>query len=451
MEPFALKHLSGWGRFPIEECHVFRPEKRRGVGAVVASGQQANYIARGLGRSYGDASVNGDGVIDMSRLNRMLAFDAETGVLECEAGVSLAEIVATFAPRGFFLPVLPGTKFITVGGAIANDVHGKNHHQDGTFGRFVKDFVLLTARGEILRCSPRSNRDVFWATIGGVGLTGIVLTARLQLRPIETAYVLVDYLRARNIDEALAAFAESDKDYAYSVAWVDCLAKGRHLGRSVLMRGNHAPRSALGQSDAHPLRIKPKGQKTVPVDFPSATLNPLSVRLFNNFYYTLHPTAMGKLVDYDSYFFPLDSINEWNRMYGKRGFTQYQVVFPAGDTEGLIGLLEQVSTSSCASFLAVLKRLGPANPGLLSFPFEGYTLTLDIPMRKHIAAFLRELDQHVLAHGGRLYCAKDVITLPETFAAMYPTLDEFRNIKARLDPNGLFSSRLARRLAIVNE
>jgi len=446
---YAVQQLSGWGRFPVEECHVFRPEKRRLIAPLLAARQEQNYIARGLGRSYGDASVNGgNGVIDYSRLNRMISFDAATGVLECEAGVSLAEILEAFVPRGFFLPVLPGTKFVTVGGAIANDIHGKNHHRDGTFSQFLDSFELLTAAGDVLTCSPESNPDVFWATAGGIGLTGLILTARIRLQRVESAYMAVDYFRAHNIDEALAAMVESDERYQYSVAWVDCLARGASLGRSVLMRGNHAVRSAVRGND--PYRVKPKFRKTVPFDLPGIALNPLTIRAFNEFYYRMHPTAHGKVVDYDSYFCPLDSIDHWNRMYGKRGFGQYQVTFPVSATSGLTQLLERISGSSCASFLAVLKRLGPAGPGLLSYPTDGYTITFDIPMRRDLVPLLRELDKRVLEQGGRLYCAKDATALPETFAEMYPRLDEFRAIKARLDPDNVFSSSMTRRLGIVN-
>ena len=449
MESVAVKRLSGWGRFPVEECRVFRPEKRREVLPYLLSRQNSPYIGRGLGRSYGDAAINGGaGVIDFSRQNRMIAFDPATGMLECEAGVSLAEIVEAFVPRGFFPSVMPGTKFVTVGGAIANDVHGKNHHKDGSFSQFVESFQLLTASGETMCCSRENNPDVFWATAGGIGLTGLILSARLELQRVETAYVKADYLRATCLDEVLSAISKSDDQYKYSVAWVDCLAKGAHLGRSVLMRGNFATAGDM-RGRSNPLGPKRKREKTIPFDFPQVALNPLSIRAFNELYYFLHPSRTGKLVYYDDYFCPLDSILQWNRLYGKRGFAQYQVTYPPDDSGGLVELLEKLSRSSCASFLAVLKRLGPGNPGLLSYPREGYTLTLDIPMRPDLIGFLRELDRSVLDHGGRLYCAKDAAMLPETFAAMYPRLDEFRQIKARLDPDMVFSSSMARRLGIV--
>jgi len=450
MERTATQVLSGWGRFPRHACMACRPERRAGLIEALQSTDYATVIARGLGRSYGDPAVNeGGGVILCERLNRMLAFDPATGVLECEAGVSIEEILDTFIPRGFFPPVTPGTKFVTVGGAIANDVHGKNHHRDGTFGMFVRELTLLTPGGETLVCSPDERSEVFWATVGGIGLTGIILTAKVQLRPIETSYIRVDYIQSRNIHETLAKFAESDDQYTYSVAWVDCLASGANLGRSVLMRGNHLPASELPDRGHEPLAVSRPLKKTAPFDFPGFALNPLSIRAFNEVFYRGHPTRQGKIVDYDSYFYPLDAVLHWNRIYGRRGFTQYQISLPPDESEALVHVLERLSASSRASFLAVLKCFGPANPGMLSHPFEGYTLTLDVPMKTGLVAFLQDLDAYVLAHGGRLYLAKDATTRPETIHAMYPRLDAFRAVKAQLDPKGRLSSSMARRLRIV--
>ena len=448
MEPFAVQKLSGWGRYPVEECRVYRPEKRRAACEIVRT-CAGSVIARGLGRSYGDAAINGGGVVlDYTRLNRMLSFDAAAGVLECEAGVSLAEMLDVFVPRGFFLPVLPGTKFVTVGGAIANDVHGKNHHVDGTFSRYVDQLTLLTPAGETMVCSPSENSEVFWATAGGIGLTGLILSARLRLRPVQTAYVKADYVRASNIDEALAAMNQSDDRYTYSVAWVDCLGRGARLGRSVLMRGNLAAPGEVPHG-GDPLRPRKKRAKTVPVDFPAFVLNPLSIKAFNTMFYAVHPSVEGKIVDFDTYFCPLDSIGHWNRMYGKNGFAQFQATFPYSESGGLVALLELIGKSSCASFLAVLKRMGAQGPGMLSYPSEGHTITLDIPMRRDLVALLRKMELLVLEHGGRMYTAKDATALPESFAAMYPRLDEFREVKGRLDPDNRFSSTQSRRLGIM--
>jgi FAD/FMN-containing dehydrogenase len=449
---FQSVELSGWGRFPVEQCHLFRPEKRAELAALLASGQESSYTSHGLGRSYGDAALNRDGgVISHVRLNRLLGFDSETGVLECEAGVSLAEIVQFFLPRGFFLPVTPGTKFATVGGGIAADVHGKNHHRDGTLTNFILDFKLLTPSGQVLLCSPSVNPEIFWATAGGMGLTGIILSARLRLQRVESAYVLVDYQKARNLDEALQAMTESDQRYQYSVAWIDCLATGRAMGRSVLMRGNHATKAQLSPRLRNPLALPQRGGWSVPLDLPSTTLNRFSVGAFNAFFYALHRTAANRIVDLEKFFYPLDAINHWNRLYGRRGFVQYQVALPLeSGRQALVTLLERLGKSHRASFLAVLKRFGEGNPGLLSFPLRGYTLALDLPVSRGLVPFMQELDRLVLEHAGRVYLAKDAVLTKQSFAAMYPKLGQFRAIKQTLDPKGILSSSMARRLGIMD-
>jgi FAD/FMN-containing dehydrogenase len=452
-EHFVTQPLSGWGRFPVEHCNVYRPESRRQLAAILESGAQPSLISFGLGRSYGDAPLNSQGgVICHTRLNRFLAFDAQSGVLECEAGVSLAEILQYFLPRGFFLSVTPGTKFVTVGGAIAADVHGKNHHQDGTFGNFVLDFKLLTPKGETISCSPNKNPELFWATHGGMGLTGVILSARIKLRSVESAWVLVDYQRATNLEDALERMTESDVRYQYSVAWIDCLASGRHMGRAVLMRGNHAPAKELPARVRNPLAQPRHRGWTLPFDFPSLALNSLTVGAFNSLYYRMHRNAARQLVDLDKFFYPLDAIHHWNRMYGRRGFVQYQVALPVeGGLEGLKEVLTRLARSRRASFLAVLKRFGKRNPGLLSFPIQGYTLALDLPVARGLIPLLRELDRVVLSYGGRIYLAKDAVMTSQSFATMYPKLEQFRAIKRKVDPHGLLSSSQARRLAIVEK
>ncbi|HRI86642.1 MAG TPA: FAD-binding oxidoreductase [Candidatus Hydrogenedentes bacterium] len=450
MPGYNTQRIAGWGGWPRAECAVFRPEKRRGILDVLCNGGQTTYIARGLGRSYGDVAVNpGGGVISTTRLNRMLSFDDACGVLECEAGVSLAEILDVFVPRGWFLPVTPGTKFVTVGGAIAHDVHGKNHHVDGSFGQHVLQFTLLTPTGMLLTCSPTENSEVFWATVGGAGLTGFILTAKIRLIHVTSAYIRVDYRRCENFDAVLAAIRETDARYKYSVAWVDCLAKGKSLGRSVLMSGDHIEANALPSSYGDALSIPGKFQPGVPFDFPGFVLNPLSIGLFNKVFYAKHRTKEGQVVDYNTYFYPLDAIHHWNRIYGKKGFTQYQATFPTNATEGLRSLLEKLSVSGRASFLAVLKRMGQPSQGMLSHPIDGWTLTLDLPIGRGIEGFLHECDAIVVKNGGRLYMAKDACTRADAFAAMYPRLKEFQAVKNRLDPDGKLSSRLARRCGIV--
>ncbi len=457
---YSTQALSGWGRFPVEWCRVFRPEKRSEVASAFASGGQTSYIARGLGRSYGDAALNQNaGVIWPIRLNRFLSFDDVSGVLECEGGVSLAEIIQYFLPRGWFLPVTPGTKYVTVGGAIAADIHGKNHHRDGSFSNFVLDLKLLVPSGEILLCSPDLHSEIFWSTVGGMGLTGVVLGARLRLRRVDSAYVFVDYYRASNLEDALAMMDASDADYEYSVAWIDGLATGKTMGRSVLMRGNHAVAKELPSRNSkfatrnlesgirNPLAAGPRWNLFI--DFPSATLNQLTVSAFNAAFYALHRTTQRRLVGFEKFFYPLDAIDQWNRMYGKRGFVQYQIALPqASGRAGLSAILDRLARSGRASFLSVLKRFGDAGNGVLSFPLRGYTLALDIPAARGLVPFLHELDRMTLDFGGRVYLAKDAVLRAQDFTAMYPKLDSFRAIQRKVDPNRLLSSSMARRLGI---
>jgi FAD/FMN-containing dehydrogenase len=451
MEQSSYAKMTGWGRFEWARCHAWRPERRRAVNAILGAREYDGYIARGLGRSYGDTAVNAEGgVIDMSRLNRMISFDAATGILDCEAGVSLGEILQSFVPRGFLVPVMPGTKFVTLGGAIACDVHGKNHHVDKSFGNHVVSLDLLTARGEVLTCSAEKNPELFRATIGGIGLTGIILSARIQLARIESAYFKVDFKRTTSLEDTLAAFDESDDDYQYSVAWVDCISRGARLGRAVLMRGRKAMRSDI-PATRDPFAIKSAFPKAVPFDLPGFALNRLSIRAFNEVYYRAHRDAPGTLVNYDAYFCPLDSIHSWNRMYGKRGFVQYQVTFPLGEAgrKNMREMLERLQRFTCGSFLAVLKRLGEGNDSPLSYPSPGYLIALDIPARRDTATMLQQMDLFVLERGGRIYFAKDAVAKAETIAAMYPRLDEFKQAKAKVDPNNLFTSNMARRLGLL--
>jgi FAD/FMN-containing dehydrogenase len=451
MEGYVMQELAGWGRVPRVRCAVFRPERRSGVRAILSSGGRSSYIARGLGRSYGDSAVNADaGVITFERLNRFLGFNPENGELHCEAGVSLGEILDVFLPRGFTLGVTPGTRHVTVGGAIAADVHGKNHHKAGTFSQYLEELTLLTASGDVLTCSSEKESDAFWATVGGMGLSGVILTAKLRLLPVETSFLKVDYKRVANLDEALAALKAGEERMPYVVAWIDCLAQGASLGRSVVMCGRHALRNELpDRLKEQPLRRPRPPQFGLPCDFPGFALNSLSVKAFNALYYSSHPTAEGKLTDFSSFFYPLDGVRDWNRMYGKRGFVQYQAAFPPETSAaGLRELLENVSASGRASFLAVLKGCGDENAAPLSFPMKGHTLALDIPRAPGLESLLGELDLIVLKHKGRLYLAKDSALNAATLERMYPRLEQFRTIVKRLDPRGLFSSDQARRVGL---
>lgn len=449
----AKQTLSGWGNFRHETCRVYQPADVGGLRQVAVAASEDSIISRGLGRSYSDAAVNGGGgVVSHLGMNRSLDFDAATGVLACEAGVSIGDIIDFALPKGWFPAVTPGTRFVSVGGAIAADVHGKNHHVDGSFAAFLLDFRLLLANGDVLTCSPARHADVFWATVGGMGLTGAILDARIQLRPVESAYVTVDYRRTRDLDESLTEFARGDADHTYSVAWIDCLATGTSLGRSVLMRGRHTPLADLpAPLAAEPLAARKRRPWTMPCHFPRWVLNRWSVRAFNALYYRLHGDRRA-IVHHKPFFYPLDSVSHWNRMYGRRGFVQYQAVFPAEvSRRALISLLEAVARSRQGSFLAVLKSLGPANAGLLSFPMAGHTLAIDLPNAGgKLLALLDALDAIVVRHGGRVYLAKDPRLGRAAFEQMYPRADEFRAVKARLDPGGRFASSLARRIGLVD-
>jgi len=447
--------LAGWGNLPVEACVLHEPRTLREVGTLLAWGEEQTYIMRGLGRSYGDAALNaGEGVIGSTHLNKMIAFDAAAGVLECEAGVSLAEIIDVILPRGFFLPVTPGTRFVTLGGAIAADVHGKNHHADGSIASFIESFVLHIPSGEMLPCSRAENSDVFFATLGGMGLTGAILSARLKLRRVESAYLNVIYERLKNLDEALDRFNETDPVTTYSVAWIDCLATGESLGRSVLMRGEHVKAGELPMAmQRERFKRSPlKPRLAVPIHMPGFALNSFTVGAFNSMFYRRQRDRQA-IVHYEPFFYPLDKIAHWNRLYGKRGFVQYQCVFPmATSRQGMHELLQLLAHSKQASFLAVLKSFGAESGGMLSFPMPGHTLALDLPNTgESLRTLVASMDDIVLRFGGRVYLAKDALLSPAAIEEMYPRIDEFRAVCERLDPEGRISSSLARRLMIRQE
>ena len=448
----ALKRapLSGWGRYPRCLADIYRPEKFAELAELV-SAEHMPLVPRGAGRAYGDASLNAAGrVVDLTRFNRMIAFDEAAGLLRCEAGVTIGEIIDTFMPRGFFPAVVPGTRFVTVGGAIAADVHGKNHHRDGSIAAHVASIDVMIASGDVRHCSPSENADLFRATVGGMGLTGAIVEAELKLRRIESAWIESKIERAANIDHAIEAFERSDQLFDYSVAWIDCASAASALGRSVVSFGNFAAREQIGMRNrATPLKLNARRTAALPFDFPSFALGPFTVSTFNAMYYRRHRDTPRAIVDCERFFFPLDSIRDWNRIYGANGFVQYQCAWPMAESRaGLVETLETIAQSRRASFLAVLKKFGPQE-GMLSFPMAGYTLSLDFPMRPGLIPFLDQLDEMVLKRGGRLYLAKDARMRSEMFHAGYPHLGEWREIKAAVDPNNRFSSDLARRLEMV--
>ena len=438
--------LSGWGRYPVLDCQV--EHLREGEALPDLLRRSDTLITRGNGRSYGDAALNLDLTLSMLAMDRMQAFDAETGLLTCEAGVLLADVLETFVPRGWFPPVVPGTRFVTVGGMIAADVHSKNHHRNGSFGTHVESLVLATADGEIRECSRTDHADLFRATIGGMGLTGAILSASFRLRPIDTAFLIEETLATHDLDETMALF-EASQEWPYSAAWIDCLARGTKLGRAVMTRGAFMERAALpSRLAADPLRSVPAGKLTVPVDAPAILLNRFSISLFNELYYRRgRMRTEARLVHFDPFFFPLDRVEAWNRLYGRRGFVQYQCVLPKSESlAGLTALLKRIAAAGQGSFFAVLKLFGPAGEGLMSFPMEGYTLALDFPMHNDTLALLDELDTITHQHGGRIYLAKDARCAPERICEGYPRHDAFKAVRAGAQPK--FASALSRRLTL---
>lgn len=426
--------LTAWGRFPVIEATAV-PLREVLPGPL----RRGPLIAYGNGRSYGDSAL-APRIVPMLRCNRLLEFDPATGRLRCEAGVLLAEILELFVPRGWFLKVTPGTKLITVGGAIASDVHGKNHHVAGCFSECVESLRLLLADGSQVVCSRRQHADLFHATCGGMGLTGIILEATFFLQSIPSARIDQITIKNDGLDATLAAF-ETYRESPYSVAWIDCLARGARMGRSLLMVGDFA---AAG-GDYRPAR-----RLSVPCDCPSFLLNRFSVRAFNQLYYGRIKTPVERRqVAIDSFFYPLDAIDRWNRIYGRGGFTQYQFILPkAAGATGLREILGRIAASGKGSFLAVLKLYGPANANYLSFPLEGYSLALDFKIEPDLFPLLDRLDEVVLACGGRIYLTKDVRVGRETFARGYPDLERFLQVREAYRLKDVFQSLQAQRLGL---
>jgi len=430
--------ISGWGGYPTQEAQVITPLS---LSAYKASLQHyPSVIARGMGRSYGD-SANAATVLQTTYCDHFIAFDAASGLLTVEAGVTLREILKVTVRNGWFLPVTPGTSFVTVGGAIASDVHGKNHHIAGTFGQHVVSITMLLGTGEVVTTSPTQLPDLFHATCGGMGLTGVILTATIKLIPIKSAYINQRTIKAGSIEEACEAF-EANSSSTYSVAWIDCLATGRHLGRSVLMVGEHA--------DSGGLNLKIKNPITVPIYTSAALLNSVTMRAFNKAYWAKSAHNKSQTVPLLPYFYPLDAIGGWNKLYGKAGFVQYQFVLPKADGVGnMRKILTQIAQSGAGSFLAVLKQFGPANQNLLSFPIEGYTLALDFKMSASVIGLLSGLDDMVADMGGRVYLTKDAVMREASFKTTYSKWQEFEAVRQKYGAIGKFASAQSKRLGLA--
>lgn len=431
---------ANWGHYPsdAQQLHLLRDRH-----AALPDVDLPSVLPYGRGRSYGDSCLNTGGLLlGTQALDRFISFDGETGILTCEAGVSFAEIIALALPRGWFLPVTPGTKFVTLGGAIANDVHGKNHHHAGTFGCHVLSFELLTSDGQRRLCSPTQNADLFSATIGGLGLTGLITLATVQLKRAPSAFLSGRSVKFGHLDEFFSLSAEALTDHEYTVSWIDCLSSGDALGRGLFMAANLASAEQVRASGVKPPRALPLAMPVMP---PVSLVNPLTLKPFNwAYYHRQQAESVERLWHYNSFYYPLDAIAHWNRIYGPKGLLQYQCVVPvAAQRDVSLALLTEISRSGQGSFLVVFKTFGSrVSPGLLSFPMEGATLALDFPIRNASTfALLDRLDAIVAAAGGRVYPAKDARMSGETFTRTYPQLETFLKF---VDPR--FSSGFARRV-----
>jgi len=448
----ARRLLTGWGRTQPAVADVVDVLDHRGAAAAVTSAGDRGALARGLGRSYGDAAQNSGGlVVRLAASASDVVVDVERAVATVPGAESIDALLRLLVPLGFFVPVTPGTRFVTIGAAIASDIHGKNHHVDGSFGSHVESLDLLLADGSTVTVGPEQSPQLFWATVGGMGLTGIVLSATIRLIPIETSKMSVDTDRVPNLDSLLALMTEGDDDYRYSVAWIDLLAKGRHLGRSVLTRGDHACRGQFKERE-DPLTYGPRQLVTVPALIPpSGVLSHPAVAAFNELWYRKAPShRVQEEQSIATFFHPLDGIGSWNRLYGARGMVQYQFVVPMDRDDVLRQVVQLVSARRVATFLAILKRFGPGNQAPLSFPMPGWTLTLDVSSAvPGLSSLFAELDSLVLDAGGRHYFAKDACLGPLAAKRGYPRLAEWQATRQAADPHGRWQSDLARRLQLL--
>ena len=411
-------------------------------------------LVRGLGRSYGDAAQNAGGlVMRLPGTTHDVGLDSDRGTVTLPAGASIDEVLRVIVPRGFFVPVTPGTRFVTIGGAIASDIHGKNHHVEGSFGNHIESMTMLLADGSVVLVSPTERADLFWATVGGMGLTGVILQATVRLLPIATSRMSVDTSRIADLEGLFAAMTEGDDRYRYSVAWIDPVAKGRQLGRGVLTRGDHAQLAQLDAKDASaPLEYGPHQLVSVPpLVPPMGVINLATVAAFNEVWFRKAPRRrVGEVQGIGAFFHPLDLVGSWNRLYGRPGMVQYQFVVPFGEEDAMRTVVERLAARGTASFLAVLKRFGAANDAPLSFPAPGWTLAVDVPAGSHgLGDLLHGLDRVVLDAGGRHYFAKDAHTTPDAIRRGYPRLDEWKAVRRAVDPHGIWQSDLSRRLRLT--
>ncbi|MCB0333072.1 MAG: FAD-binding oxidoreductase [Bdellovibrionales bacterium] len=426
-----------WGRYPRVKQSVFPLSWRHDVSFP----EDQLLLPYGMGRSYGDCCLNdGERILLASGLNKFIDFDETTGVVRCEAGVTLEMLIDFGLPKGWFLPVTPGTKYVSVGGAIANDVHGKNHHRAGTFGCHVRSFELMRSNGDRILCSPEENGELFSATIGGMGLTGLILSVELQLKSVQGPMIDLQSIQFGSLDEFFALSAESDRDFEYTVSWIDCISRGKNLGRGIFMRGNHSVKPGPLKQNSLLKRIA-----TVPIDAPAFLLNRFTMGAFNTVYYhKQREKKASSTVHYDPFFYPLDAVQHWNRIYGRKGFLQFQCVVPQDNkNEAMKHVFDEVVRSGNASFLAVMKEFGDVpSPGMMSFPRKGITLCLDFPLQgDETLRLMKRLDDMVFEFHGAMYPAKDATMAPEHFRRYYPQWEQFAEF---IDPR--FSSSFWRRV-----
>lgn len=443
------KTIANWGNYPRIQTEEFSYTSAETLRTQLL-GDHLPGISRGNGRSYGDASLAQRTYSSLS-FDHVLAFDPVNGVFECESGLMLDSVLEIVVPKGWFLPVSPGTKYITVGGAVASDIHGKNHHLEGSFCNHLMAFDIMLASGEIVTCTQTQNIDLFEATQGGMGLTGIILTIKFKLKKIQTSFIRQTQIKATNLTELFDLFFEH-KSNTYSMAWIDCLKSGKNFGRSILMVGEHATTDQLSRKQRENA-LQPRSDTlfSLPANLPPFVLNEYSVKAFNYLFYKKNvKKTINNIVPYDPFFYPLDKILKWNRMYGRKGFLQYQFVLPMSESKrGMTEILTRINKKSKASFLAVFKVFGKQNK-LISFTMEGCTLALDFPLHDALFPFLDELDQIVLDYGGRLYLTKDARMTPDTFWASYPGASRFYQIVKRYNPNNKFRSLQSDRLSITS-
>ena len=448
----VVRELAGWGSTAPTVAEVVPLANPAQLRIDVLGASRRGVVARGRGRSYGDAAQNSGGlVIEATSLSGVTSLDLDTGVVTARAGTTIDQLIRWLVPLGWFVPVTPGTRSVTVGGAIAADIHGKNHHRKGSWCRHVSSLRLMIADGTVLDVSQDADPDLFWATAGGMGLTGVILDATFRMTPVETSWITVDTDRAPDLSTVMELMADGDADYDYSVAWIDLVASGSGMGRSVLTRGRFARRDELGRAERRrPLEFTDHELFGAP-PLPNGLLNPFTVRAFNELWYRKSPRRRrDELQTIGQFFHPLDMIRDWNRMYGPRGCVQWQCVVPFERGDVIEAAVRRISSTNMSSFLAVLKLFGPGNPAPLSFPTEGWTLALDIPVTPGLERTLDELDEAVVDAGGRLYLAKDSRMRPELLERMYPRVDDWRKIRDSVDPEGRFRSDLGRRLGLCD-